>query len=305
MRSFVCLLFLITNMKILNEKEKIYKDNYLLKYGIFIFFGSLICNIIFSYFNESEFSSRVTRFNDFTLIHFVAAFTIAPVIEELIFRGIFTRKKIFMYVTYIGLLGYILLLQNYYLIPILAAFIILYELNKRKEVSGYIYFINALLFGFMHYEWNDLKIPDTWIGIVMTAGMGLILIWMVLNFGLIYSILLHAFNNFIAIAIIVIGYESSGMSLKEIETKDFTMKYQRVSFFVGSGNMQTDANQFLKAENMSMSVIHGSVCFDEKLGDLYFGKYNISIERKKSSIKKLDCTSLNQLLDIAELKQNK
>ncbi|MGD1319653.1 CPBP family intramembrane glutamic endopeptidase [Chryseobacterium sp. 2R14A] len=292
-------------MKILNKKEKIYKDNYLLKYGIFIFFGSLICNIIFSYFNESEFSSRVTRFNDFTLIHFVAAFTIAPVIEELIFRGIFTGKKIFRYVTYIGLLGYILLLQNYYLIPILTAFIILYELNKKKEVSGYIYFINALLFGFMHYEWNDLKIPDTWIGIVMTVGMGLILIWMVLNFGLICSILLHAFNNFIAIAIIVIGYEISDMSLKGIETKDFTMKYQRVSFFVGSGNMQTDANKFLKAENMSMSVIHGSVCFDEKLSDLYFGKYNISIERKKSSIKKLDCTSLNQLLDIAELKQNK
>lgn len=276
-----------------------------MKYGIFIFFGSLICNIIFSYFNESEFSSRVTRFKDFTLIHFVAAFTIAPVIEELIFRGIFTGKKIFRYVTYTGLLGYILLLQNYYLIPILTAFIILYELNKKKEISGYIYFINALLFGFMHYEWNDLKIPDTWIGIVMTVGMGLILIWMVLNFGLIYSILLHAFNNFIAIAIIVIGYEISDMSLKEIETKDFTMKYQRVSFFVGSGNMQTDANQFLKAENMSMSVIHGSVCFDEKLSDLYFGKYNISIERKKSSIKKLDCTSLNQLLDIAELKQNK
>ena len=84
----------MTNMKASNKRKKIYKENNLLKSGIIIFLGSLIGSIILSSFNESEFSSRITRFNDFTLIHFIAAFTIAPVLEELIFRGIFTGKKI-------------------------------------------------------------------------------------------------------------------------------------------------------------------------------------------------------------------
>ena len=123
----------MTNMETSNKRKKIYKENNLLKSGIIIFLGSLIGSIILSSFNESEFSSRITRFNDFTLIHFIAAFTIAPVLEELIFRGIFTEKKIFKYVMYLGALLYILLLQNYYLIPMLAIFIISYELNKNKD----------------------------------------------------------------------------------------------------------------------------------------------------------------------------
>lgn len=166
----------MTSMETVIKEKKIYIENNLLKSGIIIFLGSLIGNIILSYCNESGFSSRVTRFNDFTLIHFIAAFTIAPVLEELIFRGIFTGKKIFKYVMYLGSLLYSILLQNYYLIPLLAIFIIAFELNKSKNISYHIYYINAVLFGLMHYEFNDLKLLDTWIGIVMTSGMGLILI---------------------------------------------------------------------------------------------------------------------------------
>lgn len=291
-------------METSNKRKRIYTENNLLKAGIIIFLGSLIGNIILSYFNESEFSSRITRFNDFTLIHFIAAFTIAPVLEELIFRGIFTGKKIFKYVMYLGSLLYIILLQNYYLIPILAVFVIAFELNKSKNIPYHIYYINAVLFGLMHYEFNDLKLLDTWIGIVMTSGMGLVLIWMVLNFGLIYSILLHALNNFVAVAIIVLGNETSDMTLKKVETQDFTMKYQRVSFFIKDENMQVEVNKFLKAENMSISNIHNALCSDEKLDDLYFGKFNVSIERKSNSTKKLNCESFHQLLNKTDLKEN-
>ncbi|MDQ8143989.1 CPBP family intramembrane glutamic endopeptidase [Chryseobacterium sp. CFS15] len=291
-------------METSNKRKRIYTENNLLKAGIIIFFGSLIGNIILSYFNESEFSSSITRFNDFTLIHFIAAFTIAPVLEELIFRGIFTGKKIFKYVMYLGSLLYIILLQNYYLIPILAIFIVAFELNRSKNIPYHIYYINAVLFGLMHYEFNDLKLLDTGIGIVMTSGMGLILIWMVLNFGLIYSILLHALNNFVAVAIIVLGNETADMNLKKVETQDFTMKYQRVSFFIKNGNMEVENNKSLKAENMSISNIHNALCSDEKLDDLYFGKFNVSIERKSNSTKKLNCESFHQLLNKTDLKEN-
>ena len=294
----------MTSMETSNKRKRIYTENNLLKAGIIIFFGSLIGNIILSYFNESEFSSRITRFNDFTLIHFIAAFTIAPVLEELIFRGIFTGKKIFKYVMYLGSLLYIILLQNYYLIPLLAIFIVAFELNRSKNIPYHIYYSNAVLFGLMHYECNDLKLLDTGIGIVMTSGMGLILIWMVLNFGLIYSILLHALNNFVAIAIVVLGNETSDMTLKKVETEDFTMKYQRVSFFIKDGNMEVENNKSLKAENMSISNIHNALCFDEKLDDLYFGKFNVSIERKSNSTKKLNCESFHQLLNKTDLKEN-
>lgn len=292
------------NMETVIKEKKIYIENHLLKSGIILFFGSLLGSIILSYFNESGFSSRVTRFNDFTLIHFIAAFTIAPVLEELIFRGIFTGKKIFKYVMYLGSLLYIILLQNYYLIPILAIFIVAFELNRSKNIPYHIYYSNAVLFGLMHYEFNDLKLLDTGIGIVMTSGMGLILIWMVLNFGLIYSILLHALNNFVAVAIIVLGNETSDMTLKKVETEDFTMKYQRVSFFIKDENMQVEVNKFLKAENMSISNIHNALCSDEKLDDLYFGKFNVSIERKSNSTKKLNCESFHQLLNKTDLKEN-
>lgn len=294
----------MTSMETSNKRKRIYTENNLLQSGIILFLGTLLSSIILSYFNESEFSSRVTRFNDFTLIHFIAAFTIAPVLEELIFRGIFTGKKIFKYVMYLGSLLYIILLQNYYLIPILAIFIVAFELNRSKNIPYHIYYSNAVLFGSMHYEFNDLKLLDTWIGIVMTSGMGLVLIWMVLNFGLIYSILLHALNNFGAIAIVVLGNETSDMTLKKVETKDFTMKYQRVSFFIKDENMQVEVNKFLKAENMSISNIHNALCFDEKLDDLYFGKFNVSIERKSNSTKKLNCESFHQLLNKTDLTEN-
>lgn len=55
---------------------------------------------------------------------------------------------------------------------------------------------------------------------------------------------------------------------------------------------------------MSISNIHNALCFDEKLDDLYIGKFNVSIERKSNSTKKLNCESFHQLLNKTDLKEN-
>lgn len=105
------------------------KENYLLYIGA----GILSCTSIIYLFLTSNYphliksSSKIGNFENVFLI-LISTLIIAPIFEEIIFRGIFTKKKIYNFCFYLGSVLMILLTKNYYLIVLL----ILYYIQNCK-----------------------------------------------------------------------------------------------------------------------------------------------------------------------------
>ncbi|PZU11300.1 MAG: hypothetical protein DI622_15730 [Chryseobacterium sp.] len=295
------LFILLKTMEIV--KKKTYKENYLLKIGIPVFIGFTLLAIILDHFKITDPSSRETRFNDINNVTdmILGGVVIAPLFEELFFRGVFTGKKYLKYISYFGTAFLVIMQQSYFLIPLLILFIILFELKAKNNFQKYSYFINALLFSLMHYKFYDLLSVSSYPSIIGTAGLALVLIWLVLNVGLWSSILAHFIVNGTLISTTIMAYENSDKTLEKVETSDFVMTYQYVSLLESDSQVEFSRNKEVKAINTSMDNINKLFCPNTELKKLYFGKFNITIKRKPNSTKKLDCQTFHELLDKSKI----
>lgn len=294
------LLFLLQTMEIV--KKKTYQENYLLKIGIPTFICFTLLAIILDHFKITDAPSRETRFNNVNVIAMIfGGILFAPVSEELFFRGVFTGKKYLKYISYFGMSFLVIMQQSYFLLPLLILFIILFELKSKNNFQRYSYFVNALLFSLMHYKFYDLLNVSSYPSIIGTAGLALVLIWLVRNVGLWSSILAHFLVNGTLISTAIISYESTDKILKKVETNDFVMTYQYVSLFENNEQIDFPQNKEIKAANTSIFTINKLLCPGTELKGVYFGKFNITIKRKQNSTKKLDCQTFHELLDKSKI----
>ncbi|CAD7802141.1 hypothetical protein CHRY9390_00885 [Chryseobacterium aquaeductus] len=287
-------------------RTRTYREIFLLKIGIPFFIGFTFLGIILDRYGFKDLSSRATKFNDFTIyVIIIGAVLLAPILEELAFRGIFTGKRYLKWITYIGISLFIVGDENYYLFPLLGVLIVLFESKSKpkSQLIRYSYFVNALLFSLMHYRISDLTHIFAYSNILGTFGLGLVLIWLVLNFGLWASILLHFCINFSLLTIGVVDYETSIVALKKVETSEFVMFYEKVSLFEKQQTINVDGFNNINSTNVSISDINKMLCPNSKLKDVYFGKFNITIQRKIGKGKQLDCQSFQELLSKSRISE--
>lgn len=286
-------------MDITTKSKRVYKENYLLKVGILIFIGFTGLGIILKVLGLiDETSSRGIRFNDINIYQLIiGAVIVAPLLEELTFRGIFTQKKYLKYVSYLLIFISILLQKSYFLIALVIVFVLLCEFKPKKQFHIYTYFLNALIFSLIHYKFLDLFNISAYPNIFGTLGLALVFIWLVINFGLWASILGHFVVNSLLIVAGIIGYENYDQSLHKVETDHHIMTYQYVSLFEKNQTISYDSRNNITATNISMAEMNRIYCPNSPLKDIYFGKFNITIKRKSNSGKKLDCQSFKTLLE--------
>ncbi|WP_175623424.1 CPBP family intramembrane glutamic endopeptidase [Chryseobacterium schmidteae] len=268
---------------------------------MFLFFSAL--SIVLDYFDFEDTSSRAVRFNDINIVKLlIAGVIIAPILEEIAFRGMFTSKKYLKFISYGGMALFIIFQENYFLIPFLMMLIFLFEYKDRKHFLQISYFVNAFLFSMMHYQFSDLLSISSFPGILGTLGLALVFIWLVINFGIWASILLHFITNFSLIMIAIIGYESLDQKTRKVENNNFEMTIQRVSLFEQKETVIFQDGS-IDAKNTSIRAINQSLCPDSELKDIYFGKFNIHVKRKANIQQKLDCTIFKQLLDKSNINE--
>lgn len=158
-------------MSLLNKKD--YQKNYLLKFGLIIFILFYAIAIGIEYFFDFEKSSRTTRFNDIDVYQLIiSGVFIAPIIEEFVFRGSFTKNKYLKWISYTLIMGTLIFSKIYFALPLLAAFIVFFELRHRKYFLDVAFFFNAFLFSVVHYKFDDLLNISSYPDVFGTIGIG-------------------------------------------------------------------------------------------------------------------------------------
>ena len=135
--------------------------------------------------------------NFITLLFF--SIIIAPVFEELAFRGYFTRSKKIQIPSLILLLVYVLISFNFINLILFLAILTFILLNNGKE-NNLIFFFSILLFGTIHYQVSDFTSLSAFYTILFQLGLGAILLWVVINFNLKRAMLLHALFNLVMLS---------------------------------------------------------------------------------------------------------
>jgi membrane protease YdiL (CAAX protease family) len=290
-------------MRTVDITKGAYQEKFLLKTGLFMFLFFSALSIVLDYFGFEDSSSRAIRFNDINIVKLlIAGVLIAPILEEITFRGMFTSKKYLKFISYGGIALFIIFQENYFLIPFLFVQIFLFEYKNRKHFLKISYFVNAFLFSMMHYQFSDLLSISSFPGILGTLGLALVFIWLVINFGIWASILLHFITNFSLIIIAIIGYENLDQKTWKVENNNFEMTIQRVSLFEQK-EIVIFQDGSIDATNTSIGAIGQSLCPDSELKNIYFGKFNIHIKRKANTQQKLDCSIFKELLDKSNINE--
>lgn len=171
------------------------KENQLLYAGAGIFFCTCVIYAILSVYHL-DLLPVPNRFGDFSRIISIlfAALIAAPIFEEFVFRSVFLKRKLFTFFFYTGSVAFIIILKNYYLLILLSVIFLLEYQIKNKNLNIF-FVLNSILFALLHYKISDFHSIFSVIPVFFQFSIGLILIWITLNYGLKWSIITHFFIN--------------------------------------------------------------------------------------------------------------
>ncbi|MDT0294637.1 CPBP family intramembrane glutamic endopeptidase [Mesonia ostreae] len=182
---------------------------------------------------------------------------IAPLFEEVAFRGFFTAQRWLRITSFIVLLVFVGLSFSYFSLALLLLYILSVYLNDRsgKKRINLLLVMNAVLFAGIHYTANDFITSLGVVSILAQFGMGLILLWITINFGLIKAMLFHAFYNGLLIIILFMALEYPSPEKHTVESEHLTLEYKEVPYTKSNKSSFTrkDTKDTLYVSNMRLN----------------------------------------------------
>ncbi|MGM0634712.1 MAG: CPBP family intramembrane glutamic endopeptidase [Bacteroidota bacterium] len=296
-------------------KNKSY--NSILLTGMFTVLVSILCLLIASVLG---FSTEIQpRFGKMSfLMYALLAVILAPLFEEISFRGWFLRQRKYRIVSYV--LFAVLCFALFYSVSwmafaiVISAGLLIFWREKGKLLLPVI-IGNSLIFSLFHFpSVQNIEIYHVF-SFLSRFGMGLILCWTVINFSIKKSILVHFAFNATLIAFLFLGIQVVDTSQKKVEVGSVELRYQAKPYFYSNKTkFHTEEDRF-HYENMKSDLIVHFTLFElelpEKIADevtpvSHFSKYDIELIFKPTedeAAKKIDAIMALKKAGIIKLPQ--
>jgi len=289
--------------------------NWLLKLGIVSFALLILLQVVFAAL-EIDYPpiSRDMLGEDLSFGWFVIlGVIVAPLFEEIAFRGFFTSKRWLRITSFVVLLVFIGLSFSYFSLALLLLYILSVYLNDRsdKKRINLLLVMNAVLFAGIHYTANDFITSLGVVAIFAQFGMGLILLWITINFGLIKAMLFHAFYNGLLIALLFMALQYPSPEKHTSESEHLTLEYQEIPYTKSTEGSFTkkDSKDTLYITNMRLNKASRLLIETSKLpeGDepwvesVPFMKYDLKVYTNNKKEVHTYSEELYQLLKQEEL----
>lgn len=285
------------------------QHNYLLKTGIIFFSVSLLISILILYLGLNTENSRLR--NSHSFFNFaVLAVIFGPILEELIFRGVFSKYKILRLLYFVGIPFLVLYVKNYYVLFLFIPHVILLisKMTNKFKYPDYVdYFVNALLFALIHFQFSDLSV-FTVFDVFIKFGAGLVFVWIMLNFGIIKSILAHIVNNLAVVLITFFALQFPEQTQYKTEYQGYTMEWKQVPIISETkGMMITFNDSSVSAKRIgihNLCQVYDYTVLNDSLRIPFQNQmtlYNIEISKNDSVKTKLNGEVFRNLMLKAEL----
>jgi hypothetical protein len=241
-------------------------------------------SLIFLKSDSQEMNSRQLINSKFELYAF-AAIIIAPILEELVFRGIFSKTKLLRIFSLITLPSFVFYIADGFLTyaTIFAYFVfsMLYILKNKPKVFPIMFLLNSVLFSLAHYKITDFSSLFSSVPFFIQFSLGLILIWIIINFGLLRAILFHFLWNLIAFGLMLFPLQFVDDKVQEIQTEEYTMIINKVPRYSKANSTFAYNSSGLKINHMELTKVL-KIINAKKDEDVFpatpFMKYNLEIK---------------------------
>lgn len=233
-------------------KFKLFKKNWLMSLGLFF----LTLGLLALYLSQSlPISSSIQPNSSFFSIPYnfliIAALIIAPILEEITFRGVFTKNKILKWFSLIAIILLVVFSNTIALKIVFVPYILslFYYNSKKNNVSlNILILLNALLFSFAHLN-NDYinNIEYIFAPLFIRFAMGLFLVWICINFSIIKSMIFHAIWNLCPVVFMSYILFFPNTEINHFENNELKVTWNRVSKSTSKVNIfpKTNKNSIL------------------------------------------------------------
>lgn len=244
------------------------------------------------------FSSKIIDF-------FILPLIVAPIFEEIAFRGFLVKNKV-IHVLFLILSIIISFLAGFsiYLFFILILIYLLYVLNriyKKNWLLTLLILLSAYQFSIMHYNFDLIFSFRIIPFLLVQFSAGLILSWLIINKSMITAIIFHSSWNLIIISIMLFGLQFVNSNAQYLEFNGYVMEWSRKPIF--NSNIASYKSEECKIIVKNMSISELLILFDRK----NLGSYTIAEPLVKYNLTfyKLDARSceMNNLIKALENEQ--
>ncbi|MCH8534971.1 MAG: CPBP family intramembrane metalloprotease [Flavobacteriaceae bacterium] len=209
------------------------KNNNILYIGVIITPIFLLLSFLQTYlgFSNSSYNNLIVQKN--MLIVFLAGVFIMPVLEEFSFRGWLFKTKKWRYLAYLLSIVFCVTLSYNSFSPLFSIVLIfaiigLAEFKNNLTIKA---LLSSVVFSLMHYATTaDLNFA-TINSFMIKLGIGLILAWIFINFGLLKSILTHSFINLIALSSLLLSIHFVDEEYRTYTSNLAQVEYQKEAYF--------------------------------------------------------------------------
>lgn len=297
----------------INYKNK--KHNWLLMLSIFCFVLFTIFYFVYGISGNNSRSKNFVQFNFLLLA--ISSTLVAPICEEIVFRGFFSNKK-YLKITSLLLsivIVFYIFLENFGVIVgclfLLVVISLVTVYHKKLKYPFLILTANlsALVFSLIHWKSEDFAYFSTAYLLLSQLGLAYLLTWITVNWNLLRSILFHcAYNTslfFVGTFELFIVDETKNQIINEKNH----INWNKVSILSRTSSLfNSDSTyEFVSADLLEINKIYLNKKLDNyKLVNNPFQKYNISFETqdKIKSKDSLQAAFIEALLEAKLIKSN-
>jgi membrane protease YdiL (CAAX protease family) len=240
---------------------KTYQENWLLVVFALLFTLAIACFFILDT-SELMYNSRSQE--DVPLVFLlIAALIVAPISEELAFRGAFINNKVYIIISLVLTAGFVsLTYQNYYAVGAFAFFVaafFVYRETKSRALFKLVCVSNALLFGLVHYKMEDFVSLERGFIVLFQVSIGFTLIWVTINFSLVRSMLAHGVYNALAMGIFIYSLQFPDNKINRYEDENIKVEWQNVPYFDHLTSTYSISEDSIIAKGVSLPLFYPSL----------------------------------------------
>jgi membrane protease YdiL (CAAX protease family) len=229
--------------------------------------------------------SQPGSFTNFYLVTFTLPVLVAPVLEEIRFRGFLTNNKVlqalFLLLTPLGLIvtGWNTLI--FLLMVMVYSLFFTYKRYSQDWILDILLIVSALFFSIHHLP-SEASLTRYWLPfLAISFSLGLILSWIIINKSIWWAMLFHGAWNLLMAIMILLSLQFVSDDLHIEEGDGYKLEWKRVPFFKSNEGSYSPEGNELQITNMNLQNILGIV--DPSLLDSFaisepFMKYDIELK---------------------------
>ena len=173
----------------------------------------------------------------FLLAIAILTFTVVPVIEEFLFRGVFFKKKYLALSAFFISAVYVVIFHFhsfsiYLFLPYALLFTIwMFSRKKSRVLFKGLLVSNAIFFQALHVDFSDFNYFIMCSLFILGIGFVFMVQYLFFNYDFSRAVLFHAVWNFIVVAIGVLDLQFPSEEIKNVENEKIRIEWKEAAIF--------------------------------------------------------------------------